>query len=117
MSTKCILFAGTASCVLALAAPAIAQNASYGSWQNGPQYSTPAEQEQTRQLNEQAAQGSAQSPAQNAQYEQQSAPPQDNGNYEQPANGNAQVQYDDSRQPSNAQYDQEQQQYNQQQNE
>ena len=103
MSTRKILLAGSTCCALAVAAPVLAQNASYGSWQNGPQYSTPAEQQQTRELNEQAVQGTTQSSAvlngeataQNAQYDQQNAPPQDNGNYAPPANNNAPAQYDE----------------------
>jgi hypothetical protein len=52
--------AGSAAiCVLALAGPALAQS-DYGS---GPQYSTPGEQQQTRALNQQATDGTTQSPA------------------------------------------------------
>lgn len=63
------LLAGTSACALAAmlafgAAPVAAQTyGTYGSDTNPPQYSTPAEQEQTRQLNQQAVSGTTRSPA------------------------------------------------------
>lgn len=60
---------GTAVCIFSaalcvIAAPSAAQTyGTYGSNTNPPQYSTPEEQQQTRQLNEQAVDGTTQSPA------------------------------------------------------
>jgi hypothetical protein len=61
-----LLSSGAAVCALAGALafqsmPAVAQPA--GGYDNGPQYSTPAEQQQTEQLNQQATDGTTQPPA------------------------------------------------------
>lgn len=60
------ILAGAASplaiaALIVSAAPALAQS-SDGSYGNGPQYSTPQEQDQTRALNQQAQSGTTQSP-------------------------------------------------------
>lgn len=56
-----VLAAGTAACAILSGIPALAQDG--GPYGNGPQYSTPAEQQQTRALNERAIDGTTQSPA------------------------------------------------------
>jgi hypothetical protein len=97
MKTMAHFACGVALCALtsAIAAPGYAQG-NDGSYVNqAPQYSTPAEQQQTRALNQQAANGSPQ----DSEYEQQSGPPAEE-----------QQQYDSQAQ----QYDQQQQQYQEQ---
>ncbi|HEY5048818.1 MAG TPA: hypothetical protein VII49_12445 [Rhizomicrobium sp.] len=140
MKTMTLLRGGAAACavsgVLALATPGFAQQGSndYGSYRNPGQVSTPAEQEQTEQLNQQAVRGTDQSPAalngaaygdpQATGYEAQSesqayGAPNDPRYQNQPAGPNGP--YDEQSGPYNQpsaqqqQYDSQMQQYGQQQ--
>ena len=68
MKITTFLAGSAAGCALALtlgSIPATAQSGqgAYGSSANAPQYSTPAEQQQTQQLNQQATDGTTQPPA------------------------------------------------------
>lgn len=119
-----------------VAAPGFAQtssqdNGAYGSQVNPPQYSTPAEKQQTKQLNDQAAQGTTASPAvlngeapatNNAVQQMQNdpnamqAPPQQNGQQNGPQSSNAPLTRYAQNDPQQ-QYQEQQQQYQQQQQE
>lgn len=127
MKTKNLALSGVAAVALMFAAPAFAQTApdqtpppgtssqdggAYGSQVNPPQYSSPAEKQETNHLNAQGVDGTTQSPAAlNGEAPANGAPKPVNGSGPQTAQNDAQQQYQDQQQ----QYQQQQQQYQEQQ--